>query len=290
MMAPKKPKQAAAVCYKLVNKKPEFLLVQARSSKDRWIFPKGKIKVEISEKPWTAAAREAEEEAGVKGQIRRKSLAKFRLYGSEIDAYLLEVKTEGPPQEEDRAQGWFRRYKAIRMLAQNRGGKSIVKLTAVLNAAWHEVSPKGRNQVVLSYSSKDKKWLDKLNVVLKPLANSTKIRVWDDTKIKPGERWKREIREALATAKIAVLLVSPHFLASDFITQHELPVLLRAAKQKHLSLMWIAVRPCGAHREKFSKYQAVNDPSKPLASYKKAELYDELEAIRQKIEEVLDKG
>jgi len=60
-----------------------------------------------------------------------------------------------------------------------------------------------------------------------------------DRRIETGARWKEQIRNALGRARVAVLLVSRPFLASDFIEKHELPELLGA--EKGLSVVWIPV-------------------------------------------------
>ena len=52
------------------------------------------------------------------------------------------------------------------------------------------------------------------------------IKAWDDTKLKSGEEWDKEIDESLKKADIAVLLVSSNFLASSYIRKKELPEIL----------------------------------------------------------------
>jgi TIR domain len=46
---------------------------------------------------------------------------------------------------------------------------------------------------------------------------------WRDTAILVGERWHDEIQQGLAACQLGLLLVTPAFLASQYIGQHELP-------------------------------------------------------------------
>jgi hypothetical protein len=147
-----------------------------------------------------------------------------------------------------------------------------------------------QQHVFISYSHQDKAWLDRLRIHLRPLVRDRLIDVFDDTKIKPGAHWRDEIKSALEKARVAILLISADFLASDFIAEDELPPLLKKAKAGGTTILPVIVNACRFSREKkLSEYQAVNDPKKPLATLTPAETELVFAAVAEAVEEALGK-
>ncbi len=147
-----------------------------------------------------------------------------------------------------------------------------------------------RDRIFISYSHKDRKWLEILHTVLKPLIPHIPCQIWDDTKIKAGTDWRKEINNALASTKVAILLVSPHYLASDFIRERELLSLLDSARNDGLIIFWIAIRNCLYQVTEIERFQALNDPSEPLATLGLRARDNELVNICMQIKSATDPG
>jgi hypothetical protein len=137
--------------------------------------------------------------------------------------------------------------------------------------------------VFISYSHRDLKWLRELLVALSPLLRKGEIKVWCDTLIKPGDEWRKEIGQALSVARAAVLLVRHHYLASDFIAHIELRPLLRSAEQRGARILWVAVSHSLYKETHIARYQAVNNPEKPLDCLRRPQLGKALATFRRRI-------
>src|SRR5208283_5931062 len=121
-------------------------------------------------------------------------------------------------------------------------------------------------RIFVSYSHKDTPWLRRIQTVFEPLVRNSGVDLWADDRISPGLAWRDELAGALRSAKLALLLVSPDYLASPFIAENELPPLLDAAKSRGLSIFWISVSASLYKETPLVHFQAANDPSRPLDS------------------------
>ena len=90
---------------------------------------------------------------------------------------------------------------------------------------------------------------------------------------------------SLDEAKIAILLVSEDFLASDFINKNELPPLLDAAEQDQATILSVIIRPCNFNPSPLSEYQTVNPPDQPLSGMNQ----HDREKLFVKLAEIIEK-
>jgi hypothetical protein len=144
--------------------------------------------------------------------------------------------------------------------------------------------------VFVSYShDDDQKWLGRIRVHLARLIREGRVELWDDTRIKAGEHWREEIKKALARAKVAVLLISAGFYASDFIDKDELPPLLEAESARGLVILGVHINYSSFDSDRtLREYQTINPPDQPLESLAtKAEQEQVFDKLRRRIEELL---
>ncbi|MES0488970.1 MAG: tetratricopeptide repeat protein [Leptospirales bacterium] len=166
-----------------------------------------------------------------------------------------------------------------------------------------------RPQIFISYAHKDNDpetsevlWLNRVLDHLTVLQLQDKTTLWTDKNIKPGQEWHNEVNTALESANVALLLISQHFIGSEFIQNSELPVLLRRAKdEKSLTIIPIHIRACnwelvecnypdprnGPNIFLLSDFQSANKPHKPFNVLDEGEVDRILKEIVRQVAEVL---
>jgi WD40 repeat protein/Tfp pilus assembly protein PilF/transcriptional regulator with XRE-family HTH domain len=144
-------------------------------------------------------------------------------------------------------------------------GKSMAELGLVKPQQSGNDDEDNRTRIFISYSYTDKKYLEELLSHLRYYQRIGNIDFWDDTKIAPGLPWYSEIERAIKEVKIFILLVSPDYLASNFVMSREVPAILNVAKQSGATIWSIIVRPVKFEDLSLAEYQPLNSPSMPLS-------------------------
>jgi hypothetical protein len=120
-------------------------------------------------------------------------------------------------------------------------------------------------RVFVSYSHKDAALKDKLLEHLKVLERFHDVVVWTDDQITPGAIWRDEIAKAMASADVALLLVSAPFLASKFINDTEIPALLKRNAAAGLTVIPVILSDClWNHHPALEPYQALPKDAEPI--------------------------
>lgn len=122
---------------------------------------------------------------------------------------------------------------------------------------------------------------------LAPYLRGEKICLLDDTQIKPGANWLQTLDEMINQTRVAVLIVSARFLASEFITTFELPRILLRAKSD-LSILWIPVAPSAFDVTVLREIQAASDPKMPLSTMSASDQDQAFVQIAKKIAAAMD--
>jgi hypothetical protein len=155
--------------------------------------------------------------------------------------------------------------------------------SAVKNNRTAAESRKRVRSIFISYSHKDSVWLEWLLTFLKPYVQQGSVALWADPLIQVGDGWQREIKRAVERAAVGVLLVSQDFLASDFITQEELPALTAAADRNQLALACIPIGFSTYKATQLADFQWVRDPEQPLERLRKPDRHLALVQIVERI-------
>jgi len=96
------------------------------------------------------------------------------------------------------------------------------------------------------------------------------VPVWYDGEIAPGDSWRKEIFHAMASCKVAVLMVSPEL--PRVVVHHgcRTPLPDRRCQKGELKLTWMMLRKCIMHELPLREFQALHNtggsPQFPVAA------------------------
>jgi hypothetical protein len=180
--------------------------------------------------------------------------------------------------------------------------EEMMKAGAPISSIFHE-----GGAVFICYAHADNRdenvklrWLDRLLEFLHPLVRQHHLTTWSDRDVKIGERWHRRIQFQLEVSRAILLLISPAFLASEYIATSELPVLLKNAADRGSTILPLIISPClyeeaifkfpdptvGPDILKLSSLQASNPPSRTLIEMSEAEQNRTLLRVARRLQEI----
>jgi hypothetical protein len=119
-------------------------------------------------------------------------------------------------------------------------------------------------EIFISYAREDRDALTELKGHLSWVIREHRVTLWDDSGILPGREWGRAIDVRLETADMILLLVSRHFLASDYCHAEMVRALARhTAGEAHV--IPILLQPCDFETAPFAMLQLLPGNGRPIS-------------------------
>jgi hypothetical protein len=148
----------------------------------------------------------------------------------------------------------------------------------------------------ISYSHKDETMRLELESFLKPLMRDNVktgekrlIRTFHDRKIPAGAAWDKEIEVQLRSADIIVMLMSQDFLASDYISEQEVPDALHRHDRGEAKVIPVILRTFDWNSSPVSHLQSVPRDKRAVSAWsdRDAAYVEVIQAIREAAKELI---
>jgi hypothetical protein len=125
----------------------------------------------------------------------------------------------------------------------------------------------GHISVFCSYAREDAAIRDALGRHLEPLRAEKVIDDWNDSEIRPGARWDKEIRSALDRSRLVIFIVTPDLLASDYVNRVELARAIELERAGKCQVVPIVARATDWGRSPLADFQALPGNARPIDSF-----------------------
>lgn len=145
-------------------------------------------------------------------------------------------------------------------------------------------APVASGLVFVSYSREDADWQRRFTAMIQPLARERRLQVWSDDRLVQGYAWRPQLAAAVNQSRMALLLVSPSFLASDFIRGQELPALVK----RGIPLVPVLLRNCAWQEVPVLEgVQWAHDPRRDVPVADSADPQHEIVRVCQVLQDLL---
>jgi len=104
--------------------------------------------------------------------------------------------------------------------------------------------PSWSKLVFVSYSSKDRREVDQLTAHLDLYRSAGTVNYWMDTQMDNQHEWSPQILQEMERANVVIMLLSPSYLGSSYITEKEIPMALEYSATRKKRVYWILLKPC----------------------------------------------
>lgn len=122
-------------------------------------------------------------------------------------------------------------------------------------------------EVFCCYANEDQDFLAELEIHLSPLRRRGVIVTWHSLNIIPGTNAEEERTKHLNNAQIILLLISPHFLASDYSYDREMMRAIERHQQGEAVVIPVILRPALWEEAPFARLQALPIDKKPVVTW-----------------------
>ena len=142
--------------------------------------------------------------------------------------------------------------------------------------------------IFISYSHKDRRWLEFVQDHLQVAVTNDHFETWDDRRIQGGAAWAAEIDAALSKCAAFILLVSRHSLVSSFILKKEVKAALEAHWARGVRIYPIVVQACDIHAVPWlTKMNLRPRDAKALALYPPAKREEVMASLAAEIRDIV---
>ncbi len=142
-------------------------------------------------------------------------------------------------------------------------------------------------KLFISYSSKNSNFIRRFITHLEVLKSTGMIDPWYDRMIESGTRWDDSIREEMRRSDLVVFLLSPDFLATEYVMKEEIPLAIDLFGKTN-KFFFVQLLPCSWERTELFKFQQTDNSAEtnkniisidsPENDSKWKQVVDELEA------------